>query len=62
MRDVLLILFALFALGEGIHITAGYLRTLKGLAPWRSSRFLHWFFALSLLVLWLAWNRFRVLP
>lgn len=62
MSRVFLCLFALFALGEGVHLTVGYLRELRGLSPWKGSRFLHWFSVLSLFILWLAWNRFRTLP
>ena len=62
MSRIFLLLFALFALGEGVHLTVGYLRALKGLPAFRVSRFLHWFFAVTLFVLFFVWNRFRTLP
>ena len=62
MRVLFFSLFALAALGEGVHITVGYLRALRGLPAFRGSRFLHWFLCLGLFVLWLLWNRFRTLP
>ena len=59
MKDFFLAVFALLFLGEGIHVTVGYLRALKGKSLPRFCRYLHWFFALSLLAVWFIWNWYR---
>lgn len=59
MKEIFLWIFALLFVGEGVHVTVGYLRALKGKAAPRASRFLHWFFVFSLLGVWCVWNWFR---
>lgn len=59
MKNLFLLLFALLALGEGVHVSLGYVRALKGKEPWGFSRFLHWFAAFALLAVWFVWNWYR---